>query len=42
MGKIIVPDASEFPRQADVVIIGGGILGTATAFYASKIGRAHV
>jgi len=38
MGKIIVPDASEFPRQADVVIIGGGILGTATAFHASRAG----
>jgi len=38
MGKIIVPDASEFPRQAEVVIIGGGILGTATAFYASRAG----
>jgi len=38
MGKIIVPGASEFPRQADVVIIGGGILGTATAFYASRAG----
>jgi len=38
MGKIIVPDASEFPSRADVVIIGGGILGTATAFYASRAG----
>jgi sarcosine oxidase subunit beta len=38
MGKIIVPDASEFPGQADVVIIGGGILGSATAFYASRAG----
>jgi len=38
MGKIIVPGASEFPRQADVVIIGGGILGTATAFHASRAG----
>jgi sarcosine oxidase subunit beta len=38
MGKIIVPDASEFPRQAEVVIIGGGILGAATAFYASRAG----
>jgi len=38
MGKIIVPDASEFPRQADVVIIGGGILGTTTAFHASRAG----
>ncbi len=38
MGKIIVPDASEFPRQADLVIIGGGILGTTTAFHASRAG----
>ncbi len=38
MGKIIVPDASEFPRKADVVVIGGGILGTTTAFYASIAG----
>ena len=38
MGKIIVPDASEFPARADVVIIGGGVLGTATAFYASRAG----
>jgi sarcosine oxidase subunit beta len=42
MGKIIVPDASEFPRQADVIIIGGGILGTATAFYASRAGLGTV
>ena len=42
MGKIIVPDASEFPRQADVVIIGGGILGTVTAFYASRAGLGTV
>jgi sarcosine oxidase subunit beta len=38
MGKIIVPDASEFPGQADVVIIGGGVLGAATAFHASRAG----
>ncbi len=38
MGKIIVPDASEFPKRADLVVIGGGILGTATAFYASRAG----
>jgi len=38
MGKIIVPNASEFPRQADLVIIGGGILGVATAFHASRAG----
>lgn len=38
MGRIIVPDVSEFPRKADVVVIGGGILGTTTAFYASIAG----
>jgi len=38
MGKIIVPVASEFPGQADLVIIGGGILGTTTAFHASRAG----
>lgn len=38
MGKIIVPDASEFPSRADVVIIGGGILGAVTAFHASRAG----
>ncbi|MBC7251345.1 MAG: FAD-binding oxidoreductase [Anaerolineae bacterium] len=38
MGKIFVPDAQTFPAQAEVVIIGGGVLGAATAFYASKAG----
>ncbi len=28
----------EFPRTADLIIIGGGIAGTATAFYASREG----
>ena len=38
MGKIFVPDAQDFPSQAEVAIIGGGVLGTATAFHASKAG----
>lgn len=38
MGKIFVPDAQTFPSRAEVVIIGGGVLGAATAFYASKAG----
>jgi len=38
LGKIIVPDASEFPSRADVVIIGGGIVGATTAFHASRAG----
>ena len=38
MGKIVIPEASEFPITADLVVIGGGILGCATAFYASRAG----
>ncbi len=38
MGNIVVPKAGDIPATADVVIIGGGILGVATAFYASKAG----
>jgi glycine/D-amino acid oxidase-like deaminating enzyme len=38
MGKIAIPEARDFPATADMVIIGGGIVGTATAFYASQAG----
>ena len=38
MKKIITPSEEEFPRTADVVVIGGGIVGTATAFWLSKSG----
>jgi sarcosine oxidase subunit beta len=38
MGKIFVPDAQTLPCRAEVIIIGGGVLGTATAFYASEAG----
>ncbi len=38
MGAIGVPSAEEFPRTADVVIVGGGIIGVATAFWASRAG----
>ncbi|MDY7041822.1 MAG: FAD-dependent oxidoreductase, partial [Chloroflexota bacterium] len=38
MGKISIPDAQAFPSQAEVIIIGGGVLGAATAFYASRAG----
>jgi len=37
MGKIYVPDQGDF-GQADVVVVGGGIVGTATAFWLSKAG----
>ena len=36
--RILVPLASEFPGSADLVVIGGGIVGVATAFYASRAG----
>lgn len=38
MGTIGVPSAEDWPRTADVVIVGGGIIGVATAFWASKAG----
>jgi sarcosine oxidase subunit beta len=38
MGRIIVPSDTDVPRTADLVIIGGGILGSATAFYATRAG----
>lgn len=36
--KIFVPDAATLPKTADVVVIGGGIVGVATAFWLSKAG----
>ena len=38
MGKIVTPEARDFPAIADGVVIGGGIVGTATASYASRAG----
>ena len=37
MGKIFTPKENEFGRT-DAVVIGGGIVGTATAFWLSKAG----
>ncbi|MDH3879890.1 MAG: FAD-binding oxidoreductase [Desulfobacterales bacterium] len=37
MGKIFTPAESDF-GQSDAVVIGGGIVGTATAFWLSKAG----
>ncbi len=37
MGKIYIPKHDDFTK-ADVVVIGGGIVGTATAFWLSKAG----
>jgi 2-polyprenyl-6-methoxyphenol hydroxylase-like FAD-dependent oxidoreductase len=38
VGKIATPEARDLPATADVVVIGGGIVGTATACYASRAG----
>jgi len=38
MGTIGVPTAEDLPRTADMVIIGGGVIGVATAFWAGRAG----
>ena len=38
MGKIFTPSEETFPRTADAVVIGGGIVGVATAFWLSRDG----
>ena len=38
MGKIFTPTADDFPTTADAVVIGGGIVGVATAFWLSRAG----
>jgi sarcosine oxidase, subunit beta len=38
MGTIYVPTDDNFPRTADVVIVGGGLVGVSTAFWASRAG----
>jgi len=38
MGKVFIPTAETFPPTADAVVIGGGIVGVATAFWLSQAG----
>ena len=38
MGQILIPTDETFPKTADVVVIGGGIVGVATAFWLSRAG----
>lgn len=38
MSKIFIPDATNLPVTCDLVIIGGGVIGAATAYYATRAG----
>jgi len=38
MGRVFIPTEETFPRTADAVVIGGGIVGVATAFWLSRAG----
>jgi sarcosine oxidase subunit beta len=38
MGRVFIPTQETFPQKADVVVIGGGIVGVATAFWLSQEG----
>ncbi|MEJ2756960.1 MAG: FAD-binding oxidoreductase [Anaerolineales bacterium] len=38
MRRIYVPTDEDFPKSADVIVVGGGIVGTATAFWLSRAG----
>jgi sarcosine oxidase subunit beta len=38
MGRVFVPNDDTFPQTADAVVIGGGIVGVATAFWLSRAG----
>jgi sarcosine oxidase, subunit beta len=38
MGRVFVPHAENMPRRADAVVVGGGIVGVATAFWLSRAG----
>src|SRR5512143_3821973 len=36
--QIEIPTQEDFPRQAEAVVIGGGVVGVATAFWLSRAG----
>ncbi len=40
MGNVVDPDNGALPASADLVVIGAGIVGAATAFFASRAGLA--
>ena len=38
MGRVFTPSAGDTPQTADAVVVGGGIVGVATAFWLSRAG----
>jgi sarcosine oxidase subunit beta len=38
MGQVLIPNDETFPGTADAIVIGGGIVGVATAFWLSRAG----
>jgi sarcosine oxidase subunit beta len=38
MGTVFIPDDETFPQTTDAVVVGGGIVGVATAFWLSRAG----
>ena len=38
MGRVFIPTNETFPKTADAVVVGGGIVGVATAFWLSRAG----
>ncbi len=36
--RIVTPAPGEFPARADLVVVGGGVVGAASAFYAARAG----
>jgi sarcosine oxidase subunit beta len=38
VGRILTPSAETWPQTADAVVVGGGIVGVATAFWLSRAG----
>lgn len=38
MSRILIPDANHLPTTADLVIVGGGVIGAATAYFATRAG----
>jgi len=42
MGNVVVPGSGRFPATTDIVVIGAGIAGAATAFFATQAGLSTI